>query len=123
VLPDHARSFYVIDSLYDSLSGQSETRQDALWHERVRPPKYVSQPWHVLTRPVKDGQSPLIPSSGFDSLREHQPVVPSVSGRASGVPDVSLAAEELAVNPPLTAYLTAYGLRTSSRTAVDKGPL
>jgi hypothetical protein len=29
---------------------------------------------------------------------------PSVSGRASGVPDVSTVGRQLAANPPLTAY-------------------
>jgi hypothetical protein len=34
---------------------------------------------------------------------------PKVSGRVSGVPDVPTLGGQLAANPPLTAYLTAYG--------------
>ncbi len=36
---------------------------------------------------------------------------PRVSGRVSGVPDMSTVGGPLAAKPPLTAYLTAYGLR------------
>jgi hypothetical protein len=37
------------------------TCQDALWHERVRPPNTRDTSCHFLALPDKDGQSPLDP--------------------------------------------------------------
>jgi hypothetical protein len=41
--------------------GRSVARQDALWHEGVIVPNTRGTPWHVLTLPGKEGQSPLNP--------------------------------------------------------------
>ena len=47
---------------------------------------------------------------------------PSVSGSASGVPDVPTVGERHAAKPPLTAYLTAYSLRNKLPKCGGPGP-
>jgi hypothetical protein len=48
---------------------------------------------------------------------------PTASGRVSGVPDVSTVVGQLSANLPLTAYLTAYGLRKRHLDLLDRGPV
>jgi hypothetical protein len=58
---DESVRFAVLTAYLTAYSGHSVTCQDALWHERVTPPNTSDTPWHALTRPGKEGQSPLNP--------------------------------------------------------------
>src|ERR1700730_2542765 len=80
-------------------AGHSVSRQDTLWHERVRPPNTGSTSWDVLTLHGTEGQSPLNPKvQGSTPCASTIMLCPTASGRASRVPDVPSDGDGL---PPL----------------------